>query len=498
MKRGLAITLALAMLAVLFVGIPAAGASEPTVKLKWMLHGSNVIDDKPILEAVNAYLKDKINAELQVIWGTWGDFDTNVVTSINSGDDIDIYFTCSWSANEYSRYAKQGAYVRLDDPDNNLLEQYAPDLFTKLPKVLADAAVVEGADGVGVYGIPGYKEVAQQYTWDINTPLLEELGYTVDDVGDFYELGPLLQKAKEAKGPDFYPLNLEVGVIIRIAMNTTFPASDSLISFPFNPEHPAQSGTEVYDTFEMPEFAKYCAKIREYFLAGYINPVHATAEASSAARTDAQMTGNYLIGTQVYSPGYDTQASLERKFPVTFKPTHKSLIDTVSARGAMMAISTASKNPAKALEFLALLNTDPTLFTMVAYGVEGIHYNLTDEGLIEFTDKHNDYLPWRNGLGNITQLPLTVQDDPLIWEKFAEFNDGEGLPILGFTLNQEPIQNELAALANVRAEYMDQLGSGVVDPDVVLPEAIAKLKANGIDKVIEEVNSQIKAFIESK
>ncbi|MDR2657189.1 MAG: hypothetical protein LBB86_05110, partial [Oscillospiraceae bacterium] len=233
MKRGLAITLALAMLAVLFVSIPAAGASEPTVKLKWMLHGSNVTDDKPVLEAVNAYLKDKINAELQIIWDTWGDFDTNVVTSINSGDDIDIYFTCSWSANEYSRYAKQGAYVRLDDPDNNLLEQYAPDLFTKLPKVLADAAVVEGADGVGVYGIPGYKEVAQQYTWDINTPLLEELGYTVEDVGNFYELGPLLQKAKEAKGPDFYPLNLEVGVIIRIAMNTTFPASDSLISFPF-------------------------------------------------------------------------------------------------------------------------------------------------------------------------------------------------------------------------------------------------------------------------
>ncbi|MDR1569759.1 MAG: ABC transporter substrate-binding protein [Oscillospiraceae bacterium] len=502
MKRGLALTLALALLLVSGLGAATFAVAEDDfsqeVTIKWMLEGSNVTDDTAVIEAVNAYLKEKINAKLQVIWGTWGDFDQNVVNSINGGDDIDIYFTCSWTSNEYSAYANKGAYVRLDDPENNLLEQYAPGLFDVLPAVLADAAAVEGADGVGVYGIPGYKEVAQEYTWDINTPLLEELGYTVDDIGSYYDLGPILQKAKELKGADFYPLNIEGGVLVRIALNADVVDSNLVLVYPFDPEHPSQSGTEIKSLLELPEFAEFAKKTREYYLAGYINPVMATADAASSARTDAQLTGQYLIGTQVYSPGYDAQASQERGFQVTFKPTHKPIISTTSARGAMMAISTSSKNPERALAFLNLLNTDPTLFTLIAYGVEGVHYNLTDDGKVEFTDKRADYQPWRNGLGNITQLPLTVDDDPQIWEKFAEFNDAEGVPILGFALNQEPIQNEMAALANISKEYLDGLCVGVVDPDVVLPEAIEKLKANGIDKVVAEANAQVQAFLDAK
>lgn len=65
------------------------------VNLKWYLHGSNVTDDKDVLAAVNEYLTDKINVTIEPIWGTWGDFDNNVVLAINGGDDVDIYFTCS-------------------------------------------------------------------------------------------------------------------------------------------------------------------------------------------------------------------------------------------------------------------------------------------------------------------------------------------------------------------------------------------------------------------
>lgn len=94
------------------------------VALKWMYHGSTVTDDKAVMEKINAYLKDKINAKLEMIWCTWGDFDDRVKLAINGGDPIDIYFTCSWSANEYAATAKKGAYVRLDKPDGNLLEKY--------------------------------------------------------------------------------------------------------------------------------------------------------------------------------------------------------------------------------------------------------------------------------------------------------------------------------------------------------------------------------------
>ena len=59
----------------------------------------------------------------------------------------------------------------------------------------------------------------------------------------------------------------------------------------------------------------------------------------------------------------------------------------------MMAISTASKNPERAMMFLNLLNTDPYLMTLLNYGVEGVHYNLNSDKLVEFTDKRSDYQP---------------------------------------------------------------------------------------------------------
>ena len=38
------------------------------VNLKWMYHGSTVTDDKAVMENINTYLKDKINAKLEMVW----------------------------------------------------------------------------------------------------------------------------------------------------------------------------------------------------------------------------------------------------------------------------------------------------------------------------------------------------------------------------------------------------------------------------------------------
>ena len=67
---------------------------------------------------------------LEPIWGTWGDFDTNAVLSLYVGENVDLYFTCSWSANEYNQFSREGYYVRLDDPENNLLQNRI--YFTKI------------------------------------------------------------------------------------------------------------------------------------------------------------------------------------------------------------------------------------------------------------------------------------------------------------------------------------------------------------------------------
>lgn len=65
--------------------------------------------------------------------------------------------------------------MRLDAPNNNLIEKYASELWNTLPEVLTHTgAAINGADGFGVYAVPRYKDIATQNCWDINVPLLEK------------------------------------------------------------------------------------------------------------------------------------------------------------------------------------------------------------------------------------------------------------------------------------------------------------------------------------
>lgn len=471
------------------------------VTVQWMYHGSTVTNDTDVMGKINAYLKDKINAKLEMIWCTWGDFDNRVQLAINGGDPVDIYFTSSWTPNdEYAAMAKKGAFVRLDNPEGNLIEQYAPNLFNALSPVLADAAMTEGADGMGIYAVPTYKEIAQQYTWDLNTNMLEKYGYTADDVKDFYEFGPIFEKIKQGEGKDFYPFNPEPAVLERMVNSNDYVDTGLLLTYEFDPADPSKSGTEIKSRYETAGYKKFVEKMREYYQKGYISPEAANAQTMANNRAAQETSAQYAIGTQVYSPGYEAVTSAARNITVVYKPAQSGIISTTSARGAMQAISTTSDDPGRALMLLNLVNTDAELFTMLEYGIEGVHYTKEADGRLRLDqDKRKEYNPWRAGLGKLSNLPVTTDDPADLWAQFDKFNSaGKPVPILGWAFDQEPVKNEIAALANVSKEYADTLNAGSVDPAAKLPEFIDKLKANGIDAVLAEADKQLQAFLDAK
>ena len=505
MRKILALLLTLLLTASVFTFATAEAATLAPVELTIMFHGSNVTDDSAVLAKVNEYLKDKINASLKVIWGTWGDFDETSTMSLNAGDPIDMYFTCSWSQNEYNAYAKKGMYVRLDDPNNNLIEKYAADLWATRPQVLTDGAKIQGSDGLGVYAVPGYKDIATQNCWDINVDLLTKYGYTLDDIknADYYSFGDILKTVKEGEGDSFYPLLVEGMVLERMATNSIIVAGDSgstnLLSYYMNPTDVSAQGpygNVMLNKFATDEYKKFVEKTREYYLAGYIDPGLAVADTANDLRKNKQLTGQYLIGTQSYSLGYELQASQERNIHVEMVPCTPAYVDTTSSQGAMVAISTASANPERAMMFLNLLNTDPYLMTLLNYGVEGIHYTLNADGLVQFTDKRADYQPWTNGMGNVTLLTPTVDQGKDFWDTFkAYYGAAKKIPIIGFTFDASNVQVEQSALVNVAAEYALALDTGAVDPAEKLPEFLQKLSDAGMQTYVDEANAQLTAFL---
>lgn len=136
------------------------------------------------------------------------------------------------------------------------------------------AATVEGADGMGIYAVNGYKDFATQNCWDVNVTC-SELGYTLEDFEklDFYSFGELFAKAKEVKGDSFYPFLIEPMVLERMVTNSIIVAGDSgevnLLSLYLNPEDVSKEGAygnRLLNKFATPEYEKYVNQMREYYL----------------------------------------------------------------------------------------------------------------------------------------------------------------------------------------------------------------------------------------
>lgn len=482
-----------------------ADISEP-VSLTMYLNGNTVSDDTAVLEKANEYLKEKLNVTLDVIWGSWADFNSGSVLSINGGDPVDIYFTSSWSENEYNAFAKDGAWVRLDQEGNNMIEQYASEYWSLLPEVLKTSAKIQGSEGEGIYALPGFKDYATQNCWDVNVTLLEKYGYTIDDIKntDYYGFGEILKTVKEGEGKDFYPLLIEGMVLERMVTNSIMITGDSqdanLLSYYLDPTDVSKvgsNGNKILSKFETPEYKKFVEKTREYYLAGYIDPQMAIPDAANAARTTAQDAAKYLIGTQSYSLGYETQVSADRGIEVQMVPTTEAYVDTTASQGSMFAVSAVCKNPERAVMFLNLLNTDPYLMTLLNLGIEGVHYNLVNGGEVQFIQEARDtYRPWMNGMGNVTLLPPLEGQGLDFYDTFKNYYaSAKAVPINGYVLDQANIETQVASLVNVASEYALALNTGSIDPATKLPEFIQKLKDNGIDKVIAEANAQLEAFL---
>ncbi|MDL2300579.1 ABC transporter substrate-binding protein [Clostridiaceae bacterium OttesenSCG-928-D20] len=481
---------------------------DPVTVSMWFCGSNNVLDDTAVVEKVNEYLLEKINVQIEPIWGSWADFEeTKVVTAINGGDDVDIYFTCSWTQNDYIGYTQKGAYLRLDDPDNDLLAQYAPELMSLLPEVLTEVgAKIQGPDGYGVYAVPGYKDIATQNCWDVNVDMLEKYGFTLEDVenADYYSFGDMFKAVKEGEGADFYPLLIEGGVLERMVTNSIIVTGDeshAMLSYYLNPDdvtQPGSLGLKIENKFATEEYKKFVEQTREYYQAGYIDPQMTNSETASDARVAHQNAATYLIGTQSYALGYEFTASDERGIHVEMVPCTDAYVDTTSAQGAMFAISSTSQNPEAAMKLLNIINTDPVVMNMLNYGLEGVHYNLED-GLVKFTDERDNYNPWRNGMGNITLLTPTDKEGADFWDEFKAYYGGaKEIPLLGFFFDNKAVETEVAACVNVVSSYSLSLSSGAVDPATVLPEFLEKLEEAGIQKILDECNAQLEAFLAAK
>lgn len=147
--------------------------------------------------------------------------------------------------------------------------------------------------------------------------------------------------------------------------------------------------------------------------------------------------------------------------------------------------------------FINLIHTDPVLYNMLTFGLEGKHYNKLSDGTVELIPDsgYNSVSQWM--IGNVLLSYINKNEDPARVELYKTWNENATIsPVLGFVFDSSKVQSQIGALTNIVKQYKNTLFTGQKDPEPVLREMNQKLKAAGIDEVIKELQFQLDAFRE--
>lgn len=470
-----------------------AAADLKEVTLSLTFPGTAPKDEKKVEEAINEYLKDKINAKIDLNVIDWGQWDNKINLAIAGREPMDILFTASW--NGHSNNVAKGAFLALNDPNGkygNLLEKYGQGIIETLPPAFLAGAKINGFN----YGIPTNKELAEQGGVIYRTDIADELGLTaqLDAVKTIKDLEPILAEVK-AKKPELVPLYMKDGENFNSHYFAKYDAlGDTSIEGVI-----MKTGTEttVKPRNEFPVYKETLAVTRDFFQKGYINRDAATAQ---LAPQDAMKAGNVFMGVFPLKPGKDaevaTVANLQGKLK-QIEMTERT-VSTGETAGSMLGITTTSANPERAMMFINLLHTDKQLNNLLNFGIEGDHFTRNGEIITATANTPNYALGAAWMFGSQFLNYVWDNEDPNKWELFKAFNtDAKNSPALGFTFNAEAISSQASVLANIRKEYDPGLDTGSIDP-AKADEFFKKMNDNGLKDIIAEKQKQLDAFLASK
>jgi putative aldouronate transport system substrate-binding protein len=488
------------------------GAPKVEVSI-WFMGANAENNDVQVVAAANTRLEELgIPVTIKPIWaGGWGMGDPAQLALDTADRSVDIFWTASWGLN-YFNNARIGNFVRLDDPNNNLLASYGRDMLAEVDDALWTAFTADGPAGRGLYGVPGPKDSAAWFKMDVNNTRLAELGYNFDDIftltGSNHEIifnpvfEEIMQASKDKWGADFFPLNLEQGNFVQHFSGTDGDLTGlDIFAFPYDPNDPSQPARpEVTLQVDSELFVRVLERVRHFWEMGFIDPRLAIpGEEAGVIIGNASREGEYIFSTGQYAYGHQAAMQEERGIDCIFVPLSRvPLVSTMSAAGSGFGISVYSQNQAAAMQFLNAWYTDNTLANIMTYGLEGKHWNCNSEGLIILNTAQREATPyqtWRNGMGNVFMLSPTDADGPDFIDGFRAYNEaGVATAFAGFVFDGEAVEIQMAAITGVVDEYRPSLTVGAMNPVTAIDAYRNALMAAGAGDVLAELNRQLADF----
>lgn len=455
--------------------------------------------DKVVEEKWNEILKDKLNCEMKLMWIEWADWKTKYNLTVASGDSsIDLIHTSStWL--ELWENAQKGAFLPLED----LLPTYMPQTWESISEAEWAQCKYDGH----IYAVP-----ENNYTQYVNHGLYyrgdwaKELGIT-EPITTFEEMEVYFQGIIDNK-EDVVPWDVSSsgslleGYVNNITdyIQTNIATGRHKLIYGKSFEDPYTLVSPVFDDL----FVDYAKMMKKWGEAGFWREdvLNFDGDPTESLKAGTGGTDQHHVNTfrtlkvqmEEKQPGSDLQM-----FKWCDGPTQNLVAEPIT-HGATSVVS-ASKNAERALMVLELIRTDEEFYRLFNWGIQGVNWDIDSEGFKvepEGYDKATQEYYSNFWGGRIDEFELPTREE---WSGIYDMWKGldkivnKPFPYGNFVIDRTNIDAELTAIGQVTEQYGPAIDFGKVeDPEKTVEDYRAKLKAAGIDKVLEELQKQMDEY----
>ncbi len=403
-----------------------------------------------------------------------------------AGEKMDLML--SMASYGFTDFAAQSAFL----PWNEYLE-LMPNTKEVIPEEWFEGTTINGE----IYGIPNYQITARSYAICIDKDMAEKYNVDIDQINSMEDLETLCLKPMKEGGE--YKNGSIVRYPVGVWTNSQAEAFDlagleqisgMLVVEKDNPN-------VIKNMFETDGISNNLALVRHWTEEGYysFDNIDGIDEAT-------QMTQN-LVGVRLdgYQPYWDAhlKTAYDRDFLV--KTITEPLVTTASVRSTMTALSYTSENPYRAAKVYDLINSNEELFNAICYGIEGVNYNWNDDGTVStVADSGYAIHNWSYQYGNtMNQYRLSGKQEDYT-KLVDDLNRSASTSnTFGFAFDGTNVVTEVASCNAILDLYKDGLNNGKYeDVQATLDQMNEELYAAGLQKIIDEAQAQMDAWVASK
>nr|WP_289766952.1 ABC transporter substrate-binding protein [uncultured Acetatifactor sp.] len=470
---------------------PAAAGDAVTIRMTYITGGVEPDGLDRVEAALNEQSLAKIGCNIELVPVAHADEAATYNKWFASGEDVDIICTVF---QDYLSMINAGGFQPLDD----LIAEYGKDMLEKdKEKSFLGAGRYKGQ----LYGIPTIPSApGNGGALYIRKDVLDQLdteGIDLEGYIGYEELDSLLSQIYE-KFPEYTALG--VSGKDRTKSNFFFVKNyDNLgVGESSGVVVDALNDTTVENLYATEEYREYLDWMRKWYQAGYISKDAATSDESGGDLFDA---GKAATCIGMSTPGTRENTELESGTEVVQIDLCPTWMTTNVYTGVLFFIPTNAKNPEKAMEVLNLLFTDGEFSNVLANGVEGEDYTITDaeNGVIEFNGSaEKKYTNMFGVWGDGAQWYISPPTTPDIYQQREDYlaeTVAHTSKVYGYKFDASSVETEQSTVKNVIAKYLTQLEYGTVDVDTVLPEFLNDLENAGMSTIIEENQRQLDEWL---